>query len=410
MNLPFYIAKRYLFSKKSHNVINIISGISVIGVTIGTMALIIILSVFNGFEELVTSLFNTFDPDLQITVKEGKTFEAPTLPSDSIKQIPGVVRYTEVVEETVLLKFRAKQYLATLKGVSEDFERLSDLNNMVIDGELVLERKGQPLAFLGFGVAYSLGVGGHDQPSPITVYVPKRTKKTLGSLDQAFNSETIFPSGIFSVQQDFDSKYMIVPIRFARKLLEYTNEVTSIEIGLVPDVDANKIQQKIIKIVGDKYIVKNRLQQQELLYKIMKSEKWAIFFILTFILIIATFNVISSLSMLILEKKKDIAVLWSMGASNALIRRIFMIEGLLISLTGALLGIILGGVIAWLQQTFGLIELQAGSGSFIIDAYPVKMKVFDFVTIFFTVFLIGFVSTWYPVRQISKKYMEQKLA
>lgn len=410
MNFPLYIAKRYLISKKSHNVINIISAISVTGVTVGTMALVIVLSVFNGFQDIVETLFNSFDPDLKITIAEGKTFSRNALDADEIKKIPGVVRYTEVVEETALLKFRGRQYLATMKGVTSEYERLSGLDTMLVDGEMILKKNGHPLTIIGFGIAYTLGIGGHDQPEPLTVYVPRRTREHFTGMSQAFNSRNIYPAGIFSIQQEFDSRYMIVPIDFARDLLEYDQEVTSVEIGLSGSSDEKKIQERVQRIAGKDFRVENRYQQQELLYRIMRSEKWAIFFILTFILIIATFNIIGSLTMLILDKKKDIAVLQSMGASNRLIKRIFLTEGLLISLSGAFLGIILGAVVCWLQQTFGFVSLQAGSGSFVIDTYPVKMEIIDFLGVFVTVFAIGIVAAMIPVRRISQRFLSEKLA
>lgn len=410
MNLPFYIAKRYLVSRKSHHIINIISGISVAGITIGTMALIIILSVFNGFESLVITLFNSFDPDLKIEAVRGKTFTLRDIPVAEIEKIPGVVRFTEVVEENALLKYRDKQYIASIKGVSPDFEKLHVLDSMLIDGEMILKRGKQPQGILGLGVAYYLGIQVNDPLNPITVYVPKRTKKTLGNLEDAFNSDILAPAGVFSIQQDFDAKYVIVPIDFARGLLEYSEEVTSVEIGLTPKTNADLVQKQIASLTGDAFNIKNRFQQQETLYKVMKSEKLAIFLILTFILLIATFNIIGSLSMLIIDKKKDIAVLQSLGAGPGLIKRIFMAEGLLISLSGALLGLILGGLICWLQQQFGIVPLEGGSESFVIDAYPVEMRATDFLLVFLTVFGIGILAAWYPVRQVSRKYLHLKLA
>ncbi|MBE9481032.1 MAG: ABC transporter permease [Bacteroidetes bacterium] len=409
MNLPFYIAKRYLISKKSHNIINIISGISVIGITIGTMALIVVLSVFNGFEKLVISLFNTFNPDLVITVKEGKTFNSNEFPSEKVKNIPGVVYFTEVVEENALLKHKAKQHIVTIKGVSEDFEKMSRLDTMIIDGEFILKNEGRSFTVIGAGVAYYLGANPKDFTNPISVYIPRRTKSTSLNFENAFNNQLILPSGVFSVQQDFDINYIIVPLEFARELLEYNDEVTSIELGLEQDADTDEIQSEIQNILGEHFLVKNQFQQQELLYKIMKSEKLAIFLILSFILLIATFNVIGSLSMLILDKKKDIAVLSSMGANKKLIKRIFLTEGLLISVIGAILGLTFGGILCWLQQRFGIISLGPGDGSFVVDAYPVQMQILDFVYVFITVFLIGLAATLVPVKQISKKYLNQKL-
>jgi len=377
---------------------------------IGTMALVVILSVFNGFEDLVTKLFNTFNPDLQITVKEGKVFTLDEIPADSIKNLAGIVRFTEVVEENALLKYRNKQYIATIKGVSDEYQDLSGLDTMMVEGDLILQAPNSRHAVVGYGIAYYLTLNLRDYTTPISVYVPKRTRKTFTSMDNAFNNDVIFPAGIFSIQQDFDSKYMLVPISFARELLEYEKEVSSVEIGLEKGIDTDRIQKTIEDLIGEQFEVKNRFQQQEMLYKIMKSEKWAIFLILTFILLIATFNVIGSLSMLIIDKKKDIAVLWSMGANNKVIKRIFLTEGLLISVSGAILGVVLGSFFCWLQQRFGLISLGGGSGSFVIDAYPVKMVATDILYVFLTVFLIGLGASYYPVRQISKKFLKQKLA
>ncbi|MFW5705848.1 MAG: FtsX-like permease family protein [Bacteroidota bacterium] len=398
-----------MFAKKSHNIINVISSISVAGVTVGTMALIIVLSVFNGFESLIVSLFNTFNPDLAITIQKGKTFHMDEFPAEEIKSIPGVLVLTEVVEENALLRYREKQFIATIKGVDENFEAMSGLDTMLIEGEFALHRHERPRMILGAGVAYYLNASLLDKLNSITVYVPRREGSIGMNIERAFNSRNIFPSAVFSIQQDFDTRYAVVPIGFARDLLDYDDEVTAVEIGTAPGADVEKIKNRIREILGENFEVKNRFEQQALLYKVMQSEKWAIFLILTFILIIATFNVIGSLTMLILDKKKDIAVLHSMGASNRLIRRIFMFEGIMISIGGALLGLLLGGIISWLQQTYGLIGLGGGSGTFVVDAYPVKIRVMDFLVVFATVIIIGLLAAWYPVRQISKKYLRQKL-
>ncbi|MCD4730137.1 MAG: FtsX-like permease family protein [Bacteroidales bacterium] len=410
MNFPFYIAKRYLFSKKSHNIINIISGISVAGVTVGTLALIVVLSVFNGFEELVKSLFNTFNPDLIITIKEGKTFNASNLPYEKIKNLPGVISFSEVVEENALLKYKTEQYIVTLKGVSNEFLKNNPLDTMLVDGDFILENNAYNFTVMGYLVAYNLGIKINDFSNPVHVYLPKRTKKRLTSLEQSFNSGSLIPSAVFSVQQEIDSKYVIVPIRFARKLLDYTNEVTSIEIRLDPNVDSDFIQQEIQNLAGDSFVVKNRFQQQELLYKIMKTEKWAIFIILSFILIIAVFNVVGSLSMLILDKRKDIAVLFSMGANEKLIKRIFLLEGLLISFSGAIFGLLLGYLLCILQLKYGFIKLGPDEGAFIIPYYPVKLYFADFVAVFTLVFFIGLVAAWFPVKQIADKYLKHSLS
>lgn len=409
MNLQFFIAKRYLLSKKSHNIINIISGISVAGITVGTMALIVVLSVFNGFESLVQSLYNAFDPDFKITVAVGKTFETTDLSKAEILRIPGVVRYTEVVEENALLRYHSKQYLATIKGVSEDYEKQSGLDSLVVEGKPILQRDSFNFAIAGYGIAYYLGLDLANPDELLNIYMPDRNSGIGTSLGESFISEPVMVSGIFSVQQDFDSKYVIVPLRFARQVMGYTNELTSVEIGLGKGADAAQVQEKLAGFAGPKFLVKNRFQQQEVLYKIMKSEKLAIFLILSFILLIATFNVIGSLSMLILDKKKDIAVLRSLGAGDRLIRRIFITEGMLISFSGAIGGLVLGFLVCWIQQQFGLVKLQTGGGSFVVDAYPVKLMISDFLLVFVTVSTIGMAAAWFPVRRISQRFLDQRL-
>lgn len=407
MNTSFYIARRYLFSKKSHNIINIISGISVLGFTIGTMALIVILSVFNGFESVVVTLFNSFNAEIQITPREGKTFEVNTLQEEEIKNIPGVVYLTDVIEENALLKYQDKQYIATIKGVSSDYNKMSGLDTMVIDGEFVLQSDSNNYAVVGQGVAYNLGLSLNDYLNPLEIYVPRRESTSMLNPLEAFNSEVVFTSGIVSVQQEFDIKYVLIPIRFARKLLDYGNEVTSVEIGLEPGSDVDDIQNEIEKIAGERFTVKNRFQQQELLYKIMKSEKWAIVLILSFILLVATFNIIGTLTMLILDKKKDIAVLWSMGADKALIRKIFFAEGMMITLFGAILGLALGALICLLQQQFGFISMP-DDGTFVITDYPVEMRLADFLLVFVIDIVIGFATSWLPVHQISKRTIDDQ--
>jgi lipoprotein-releasing system permease protein len=403
LNFPFYIARRYLVSKKTHNIINIISGISVIGVMVGTMALIIVLSVFNGFEKAVISMFNVFDPDLQICLRQGKTFHENELPANAIKNLKGVIKYTNVLEENGLLRYKEKQYLATIKGVSEGYEHNSPLDSLMVEGQMMLQPDSFDFAIPGLGVAYYLGIQSNDPESLISIYVPDRSKRLNAMSESSLRSESIRPAGIFSVQQDFDNKYMFVPLRFARKLLNYSDEVTSVEVCLAPGTDLEDIQQSIEKMTGDRFVVKNRLQQQDILYKTMKSEKWAVFLILTFILIIATFNVIGSVTMLILDKRRDIRILGSMGANQQLIRKIFYTEGALIIITGALAGSLLGGIICWIQQRFELIRLGTG-GSFVMNAYPVDMKALDFLMVFCTVVAIGLTASWLPVQRISRHF------
>jgi ABC-type lipoprotein release transport system permease subunit len=367
-----------------------------------TTALIIVLSVFSGFERLVISLFNAFNPDVAITLKEGKTFDSTMLSEDKLRKIPGVMYLTEVIEENALVKYKDKQYIATIKGVSEDYAKMCGLDTMMTEGKFLLQDGDRDFAVLGYGVAYYLGANLEDYVNPISIYVPRRNASFSGGFSNAFNNEVIFPSGFFSVQQDFDIKYVILPLRFVKKLLEYDKQITGLEIGIAKGADVERIQRQISQLTGNKFYVKNRYQQQALLYKIMKSEKWAIFLILTFILIIATFNVIGSLSMLILDKKRDIAVLQCLGASQTKVKRIFMAEGLLVSFIGAAGGLILGGITCLLQQMYGFVKLGSPNSTFVVSAYPVHMQVQDFIFVFITVLLIGSLATWYPVFNIRK--------
>lgn len=410
MHLPNYIAWRYLRSKKSHNIINIISVISVVGVMVGTLALIVVLSVFNGFEDLVKSLYSSFDPDFKISIKTGKTFETSRLPQDEIENLPGVISYTEVVEENALLKNKNEQFIVRMKGVSKQFLKDNPMRNMLYDGEMLLQDDNINYSIMGYLVAYNLGVKLFDPGNPVTIYVPRRTASRLGTLNQSFNTGIVIPSAVFAIQQEIDSKYIIVPIDLARDLMEYSSDqVTSVELRLKEGTDYSDLQKDIEELVGADFDVKNRFQQQILIYRIMKSEKWAIFFILTFIIIIAAFNVTGSLSMLILDKRKDIAILFSMGASPKLIKRIFLMEGIMISFVGAVVGLFLGFILCYIQITFGLIRL-GDANSFIVPYYPVKMQILDFLAVFVTVIFIGILSSWYPVRQISRKYLHGRVA
>jgi len=305
VNLSFYIAKRYLLGKKSRNAIHIISGISVLGVATGTMALVIVLSVFNGFDKVVKSLFNSFDPDIKISAVEGKTFIPGKSVTNSLKELPGVSAVSEVLEENVLLLYGDKQHIATIKGVDDSFEEVSGLDSMIYDGEMKLKDTNRPYAVVGQGIAYSLRIG-LSFIDPLFVYtIDRKAQINMAQPEESIRRDFIYPSGIFSIEQDFDSRYIIVPIEFARDLLSYQTEVSFLEVKLDPRYPAEKVQEEISLIMGAEYQVKNRQQQNELFYRVMKSEKWAIFLILTFILIIASFNIIGSLSMLIIDKKKE---------------------------------------------------------------------------------------------------------
>lgn len=372
------------------------------------MALIIVLSVFNGFQGLVTSLFSAFNPEIKITASVGKTFHNYEIPADKIKKIPGVAYYIETIEENALLKYGNKQYIATIKGVTNDYDKMNSFDTTIVKGKFLLENNNQNFCVAGYGVAYNLGINLNDFTKPISVYIPKRSESSILDPMNAFNNEQIYPSGFFSIQQEIDMKYVLVPISFARNMLDYKDEVTAVEIGLNKNANKDIITAEIKKIAGIGFNIQDRFEQEALLFKIMKSEKWAVFLILSFILLIATFNVIGSVTMLILDKKKDIAVLASMGANSTMIRNIFLLEGIMINFIGAISGIIIGGIICLLQMKYGFVKLQS-SGSFIIKYYPVNMQVKDFVFVFFTVFIIAYLATYFPAKQISKKYLFHKL-
>jgi len=407
VKLSLYIAKRYLFAKKSRNAINVISLVSVAGVAVGTMALIIVLSVFNGLESLVRSIFNTFDPDLMITAATGKTFVPDSTRLALLSKVNGVECYSLCAEENALLKYGEKQYIATIKGVDDHYNEVTGIDSSMWDGEFLLRsEQGRPYAIPGIGIANFLGLR-VNFITPLNIYVPKRTADADFNPENAFIRNYIFPSGIYQVEQEYDSKYVFMPLDFARELLEYKSEVTSLEVKFTKGARESAVQKEVMKIFGKDFVVQNKYEQQEIFYKVMKSERLAIFLILTLILVIASFSIIGSLTMLIIEKERDVEILRSLGADNDLIRKIFIFEGWLISILGAVAGILLGFLICWIQQTFGIVRLR--SDSLVMDAYPVVMKIKDFIIVPATVLLIGYWAAWYPVRFLSKKYLADKI-
>ncbi|HBE40365.1 MAG TPA: hypothetical protein DDW27_04035 [Bacteroidales bacterium] len=405
MKLSLYIAKRYLFAKKSRNAINVISGVSVAGVAVGTMALIIILSVFNGLELMVTSIFNTFDPDLKITAAEGKTFVPDTSKLELMAKVDGVSCYSLTLEENALLKYGDRQFIGTIKGVDDNYVKVTDINNSMWEGEFVLSSENQrPWAVPGLGVAQYLGLR-INFITPLFIYVPRPGAGSTLNPEDAFSRKYIFPSGIFQIEQSYDSKYVYLPLGFTRELIQNEEGISSIEIKFNANADLKRVQRNVSSIFGKDHIVQNRYEQQEIFYKVMRSERLAIFFILTLIIVIASFNIVGSLTMLIIEKERDIEILRSLGADNNLIRKIFIFEGWLISIIGAIAGMILGFIVCWLQQTYGIVKLN--SATLIIDAYPVLMKLKDFIIVPATVLMIGYWAAWYPVRYLTKKYLSK---
>jgi lipoprotein-releasing system permease protein len=405
VKLSLYIAKRYLFAKKSRNAINIISAVSVAGVAVGTMALIIILSVFNGLETMVSAIFNTFDPDIKITAAEGKTFIADTARLKLLANVNGLSCYSLTIEDNALLKYGSREYIATIKGIDDNYAMVSNIDSSMYEGEFILRNdKGRPYAIPGIGVAQYLGLR-INFITPLEIIFPKKTSSLNFDAENSLNHKFIFPSGVFEVEKEYDSRIVYIPIEFARDLTETENGVSTIDIKFKKNANPESVQKDIIKIFGKGFTVQNRYEQQAIFYKVMKSERLAIFFILTLILIIASFNIIGSLTMLIIEKERDIEILKSLGADNNLIRKIFIFEGWLISIIGAFSGIILGFAVCWLQYKYGIVKLQ--SQSLIMDSYPVVMKLKDFLIVPATVLLIGYWAAWYPVRFLTKKYLNK---
>jgi len=407
MKLSLYIARRYLFAKKSRNAINVISAISVAGVTVGTMALITILSVFNGLEGMVRSIFSTSDPQIKIAPAKGKVFIPDSLMLRRLTGTEGVEIYALTLEENALLRFEEQQYIATVKGVSLNYAEVTDLDTAMWDGEFTLiGENGRPYAIAGLGVANYLGMR-LNFVSPLAIYIPDRKAKIRGTPDNEFTRKYIYMSGIFAVEQEFDSRYVFLPLDFARELLDYKDEVSSIEVRMKPGADEKRTQNAIREVMGDQFVVQNRYEQQEMFYKVMKAERLAIFVILTFILVIASFNIIGSLTMLIIEKERDINILRSLGADNRLIKRIFIYEGWMISFIGTVTGLLLGFILCAAQQHFGIVKL-AGE-SLLIDAYPVRMQLSDFFIVAATVLAIGYAAAWYPVHYLSRRHLKENI-
>ena len=400
MNVSLLIAKRYLFAKKSHNLVNVITLVSLLGVFVGAAALIIVLSVFNGFEGLVTKLYNSFDPALKITLHQGKFFDADSTFIYTIKHTQGVKDVAVSLEENALIKYQDKQFIATLKGVDAGFSRMANVDSMLVAGQYLLQpNDSEYYAVIGQTIASQLGLNLGDVLNPLQVYVPKAGKQTELNPEDSFNKAYIYAAGVYSIQQEIDAKYIIVPLSFVENLINKRGKTSALEISLTPNANPQQVQQAVQAVCGSKYKIQNRFEQHEFLYKIMKSEKWAIFMILAFILLIAAFNIIGSLTMLIVDKKKDITVLTYLGASKALIQKIFVTEGLLISLGGAIAGVTVGLLICIAQLQFGLLKLGTDD-SFIIQYYPVAIQWLDVVYVLTTVVIIGYIAAAWPVRKV----------
>lgn len=410
MNLPFYIARRYLFSKKKHNAINIISGISVCGVALATLALVCTLSVFNGFQDMVAGFFTAFDPELKITIREGKVFEPQGAAFQEVRSLPEIGVWTETLEENAMVQYKDRQAMAIIKGVEDNFEELTSIDSLLYGaGEFILHDSIVDYGVLGVELISELGTG-LQFVDPLQVYAPKRNVRVnMANPSASFNRDYLFSPGVVFVvnQQKYDARYILTSLSFARNLFNYDTEVSAVELKLKPGADVTAVQRKIARILGDEFVVLDRYEQQADVFRIMEIEKFISYLFLTFIFAIACFNVIGSLSMLILDKREDVETLRNLGADDRLIARIFLFEGRLISLFGALSGIVLGLLLCYIQQRFGIISLGGGNGSFIVDAYPVSVHVTDVVLIFITVITVGFLSVWYPVHYLTRRLLKK---
>jgi ABC-type lipoprotein release transport system permease subunit len=401
MNLSYYIARKYFFSKRKTNISNVITAISVLGFAFGSMALIVVLSAFNGFEVLVDSLYHSFYPDIKITPKTGKVFLPDSSKLKAIMNLQEVLYASEILEENVLLKYDRKQNIATIRGVSESYTKMVQMDSLIVQGEGRLQKGAFNYAIVGGGIAYKLSVNPYNHMVPLHVYVPRRDGNPLVRPDKAFSEGKILPSGIFVLEESIDNKFVFVPMRFAREILDYPSQISSYEINLRSEDHLFDTQKVIQHLIGDDFNVKNRYQQNEVLYRIMKSEKIAVYLILTFILWIVAFNVTGSLYMLVIEKENDIRVMQAMGADGYLIKRIFFTEGFIVTILGSVIGVGIGVAICYAQEKYGLVKF-GGEGSMVVEAYPVKMNFWDFPIVLGTSVVIGFIASYYPALRASR--------
>jgi lipoprotein-releasing system permease protein len=400
LNVALYIARRYFVAKKSTNAITVISWISVLAITVGTSALIIILSGMNGLTGLVQTLYNSFNPDVKITAASGKVFIADNTLVAKIKNVNGVAYLSKTLDDNMLLKFNDQLQITHIKGVDENFNNVTRFDTLVVEGNFLSSQKNNQLV-LGKGVAYRLGVGSSNMFTPVSVFCPKRGMSSSINPEDAFNEEKCNAAGFFTINDDFDFTYGLMNYETARSLLQYSaNSVTALEISLNPNTDADVVKDQIQKIIGNNFVIKNKYEQNDVLFKTLKTEKLWTFIILAFVLLIATFNIIGALTMLIIEKKKDVQTLSAMGADVSLIRKIFMTEGLMIIFIGASIGILIGYVLCLLQQHYGFVTFAEG---YIVDAYPVEIRFSDFVLIMTTVLCAGFLAAIYPIRVFTKQ-------
>lgn len=410
MNYELFIARRYLFAKKSHHAINIISGISVLGVAVATMAMVVTLSVFNGFQDLVADLFTAFDPELLVTPKDGQTIDAKDKDLLWLKKSDAVEVYTPVLEGQALVVEGGKQQVVTIKGVADNVTKQGHIEDILYgDGHFCLHADVLEYGILGIQLAQQLGLPANFE-NPLQVYAPKPGERVnIGNPLSSFNHDELqSPGVVFMVRQaKYDANYILTSLAFAQKLFDREGRVSAVELKLKDGLKADKAKEQLRSKLGERFKVEDRYEQQNDVFRVMRIEKLISYVFLSFILLVACFNIIGSLSMLIIDKKDDVVTLRNLGASDKQIVRIFLFEGRMISAIGAIIGIAVGLLLCWAQQQFGLVALGSSSGSFVVNAYPVSVHPEDIILIFVTVLLVGFLSVWYPVRYFAKRLLER---
>lgn len=403
MRFSSYIAKRYFFSRSTRNAVNVISGISIFGILVGTLALVVVMSAFNGLESLVKGFYNTFDPDLKISLNEGKYFSEADIPIHEITSIEGVDDVSLILEERVLLGYRDKEYIASIKGVSSSYSKVTRIEEAITHGEDLINTKGAPRAILGAGVTYYLGYGRVAFQDPVQVFVPRKNA-SASNFNNAFSSELIYPSGVFSVQPEFDEKYMIAPIAFVRHLLDSPSGLSSIEVKVKDGVDVHEVKSQLKSLLGDSFKVEDRDEQQAIFLKVMKTESLFTFLVFALILAIASFTIMGSLSMMMLDKKDHLRTLWALGTEVRVLQGIFFKEGLLISFVGAGFGLVTGVLLVLAQQHFGLLEIGE---SYVVNSYPVELKWADVGLVLITVAAICGAASWLTSRRLTDKFLKE---
>lgn len=408
MKLPLHIARRYLFAKKSHNAINIISMVSVCGVAVCTLALICVLSVLNGFQQFYASLFTNFDPELKILPAKGKVFD---IENDTIKvalSSPEISMYSGVIEENAMVKYNDRQVFVSLKGVNADYGKLVTIDSLIIDGRFVLAEGDVNYSVLGFNLAISLGLN-VGFVAPLEIYVPKRDERiNVVNALSSVNMEHVFAGGVFRANTMLDNEnFLIIPIELARTLYNYETEVSAVDLRLAESENAEKVKKKLSTILGENYLVQDRYEQKKEVFRMISIEKWMSFLILTFVLALALFNLVGSLSMLMIDKKEDVNTLRSLGANSQVIQQIFFFEGWIITAIGAFVGLVIGIVLCWGQMYFGWIKLGYTEGAFLTDVYPVQLQFSDVVVTICTVLFAGFITSYYTVKSLGKSWLKK---